>query len=75
MHFATFAYVGESVEQLDKYYRNNVAGTLTLLEAMRDHGIDKIVFSSSCATYGIPNKIPIPESHPQQPINPYGHSK
>jgi UDP-arabinose 4-epimerase len=75
MHFAAYAYVGESVEQPDKYYRNNVAGTLTLLEAMRDHGIDKIVFSSSCATYGIPNKIPIPESHTLQPINPYGHSK
>ncbi|MFC1843570.1 UDP-glucose 4-epimerase GalE [Thermodesulfobacteriota bacterium] len=75
IHFAAFAYVGESVEHPGKYYRNNVAGTLTLLEAMRDQCIEKIVFSSSCATYGIPNKIPIPESHAQQPINPYGHSK
>jgi UDP-arabinose 4-epimerase len=75
MHFAAFAYVGESMENPGKYYRNNVSGTLTLLEAMRDHHIDKIVFSSSCATYGIPDKIPIPENHPQHPINPYGHSK
>lgn len=75
MHFAAFAYVGESMENPGKYYRNNVSGTLTLLEAMRDHQIDKIVFSSSCATYGIPNEIPIPENHPQHPINPYGHSK
>lgn len=75
MHFAAFAYVGESMENPGKYYRNNVSGTLTLLEAMRDHQTDKIVFSSSCATYGIPNKIPIPENHPQHPINPYGYSK
>ena len=61
MHFAAYAYVGESVENPGKYYRNNVAGTLTLLEAMRDNGIDKMIFSSSCATYGIPNEIPIPE--------------
>jgi UDP-arabinose 4-epimerase len=75
IHFAAFAYVGESIEQPEKYYRNNVAGTLTLLEAMKDHGIDKLVFSSTCATYGIPRSIPIPEDHPQKPISPYGASK
>lgn len=75
MHFAAYAYVGESVQNPGKYYRNNVAGTLTLLEALRDHNIDKFVFSSTCATYGEPTQIPIPEHHPQQPINPYGMSK
>ena len=75
MHFAAFAYVGESVEDPAKYYRNNVAGSLSLLEAMREHGIGKIVFSSTCATYGVPQGIPIPDDHPQNPINPYGTSK
>ena len=75
MHFAAYAYVGESVEEPGKYYRNNVAGTLSLLEAARDHGIDKFIFSSTCATYGTPNTVPIPENHPQRPINPYGASK
>lgn len=75
MHFAAYCYVGESVENPGKYYRNNVAGTLTLLEAMRDHRIDQIIFSSTCATYGIPEEIPIPEDHPLQPMNPYGQSK
>jgi UDP-arabinose 4-epimerase len=75
MHFAAYCYVGESVENPGKYYRNNVAGTLTLLEAMRDHGIERIIFSSSCATYGKPEKIPIPEDHWLNPINPYGRSK
>ncbi|MEB3883002.1 UDP-glucose 4-epimerase GalE [Lyngbya sp. CCY1209] len=75
MHFAAYAYVGESVTTPDKYYRNNVVGTLTLLEAMKDAGIDKFVFSSTCATYGIPETIPIPEDHPQNPINPYGMTK
>lgn len=75
MHFAAYAYVGESVQDPGKYYRNNVAGTLTLLEALRDHGIDKMIFSSTCATYGIPEQIPITEDHPQRPINPYGASK
>ena len=75
MHFAAYAYVGESVEKPSKYYRNNVAGTLTLLESMRSCGIDKIIFSSTCATYGMPEQIPIPEDHPQNPINPYGRSK
>ena len=75
MHFAAYAYVGESVSDPGKYYRNNVAGTLTLLEAMRDHGIGQLVFSSTCATYGIPQRTPIDEDHPQCPINPYGASK
>ena len=75
VHFAAYAYVGESVSQPDKYYRNNVVGTLTLLEAMNKAGINKFVFSSTCATYGIPDTVPIPEDHPQNPINPYGMSK
>jgi UDP-arabinose 4-epimerase len=75
MHFAAFAYVGESVENPGKYYRNNVGGSLTLLEAMRDHGIGRIVFSSTCATYGLPDGLPITEATPQRPINPYGASK
>ena len=75
MHFAAYAYVGESVGQPAKYYRNNVAGTLTLLEAMRDAGIQNFVFSSTCATYGVPQQVPIQENQPQQPINPYGMSK
>ena len=75
IHFAAHSLVGESVENPAKYYRNNVCGTLSLLEAMRDHGIKYIVFSSSCAVYGMPNEIPIPESHPLDPINPYGRSK
>ncbi|HEY9606115.1 MAG TPA: UDP-glucose 4-epimerase GalE [Allocoleopsis sp.] len=75
MHFAAYAYVGESVGQPAKYYRNNVAGTLTLLEAMHDAGIQKCVFSSTCATYGVPQQVPIQENQPQQPINPYGMSK
>jgi UDP-arabinose 4-epimerase len=75
MHFAAYTYVGESVDNPGKYYRNNVAGTLTLLEAVRDHGIPHFIFSSTCATYGIPQRVPIAETHPQQPINPYGASK
>ena len=75
MHFAAYAYVGESVEHPGKYYRNNVTGSLTLIEAMRDNGINNFIFSSTCATYGIPNQVPITEDHPQAPINPYGHSK
>ena len=75
MHFAAFAYVGESVTNPGKYYRNNTGGTLTLLEATRDHGIDKIVFSSTCATYGIVDRAVIDEDTPQAPINPYGMSK
>jgi UDP-arabinose 4-epimerase len=75
MHFAAFAYVGESVVDPAKYYRNNVAGSLTLLEAAHQHGIANFIFSSSCATYGIPNHTPITETTPQQPINPYGATK
>jgi UDP-glucose 4-epimerase len=75
MHFAAYAYVGESVDNPSKYYHNNVAGSLTLLETMRQCGIDKIIFSSTCATYGMPEQIPITEDHPQNPINPYGRSK
>jgi UDP-arabinose 4-epimerase len=75
MHFAAYADVKESVEQPLKYYRNNVVGTINLLDAMRDKGVSQIIFSSTCATYGIPHTIPISEDHPQNPINPYGHSK
>jgi UDP-glucose 4-epimerase len=75
MHFAAYAYVGESVTKPDKYYRNNVTGTLTLLEAMVNASVKSFVFSSTCATYGVPNVVPIPEDHPQNPINPYGATK
>ena len=75
MHFAAFAYVGESVGNPGKYYRNNLCGTVTLLESMRDHEVDRIVFSSSCSTYGVPQSLPIKETHPQNPVNPYGASK
>lgn len=75
MHFAAYAYVGESVENPGKYYQNNVAGTLNLLDAMVESGIDKLVFSSTCATYGEPETVPIVESEKQNPINPYGRSK
>jgi UDP-glucose 4-epimerase len=75
MHFAAYAYVGESVLDPAKYYRNNVVGTLTLLEAMLAASVKRFVFSSTCATYGIPSHVPIPENHPQHPINPYGASK
>lgn len=75
MHFAAYTYVGESVKEPAKYYRNNVLGTLTLLEAMLAASVEYFVFSSTCATYGIPETVPIPETHPQAPINPYGTSK
>ncbi len=75
MHFAAFAYVGESVTDPHKYYQNNVAYTLNLLQAMREAGVDKLIFSSTCATYGNPQAIPMAEDHPQAPINPYGRSK
>lgn len=75
LHFAAYAYVGESVSDPAKYYRNNVVGTLTLLEAMLAAKVNKFVFSSTCATYGVPDTIPIPETCPQNPINPYGMSK
>jgi len=75
IHFAAFAYVGESVSDPAKYYVNNVCGTISLLEAMRRHQCNDMVFSSSCATYGIPDTLPIDETHRQAPINPYGMSK
>ncbi|MBI4806090.1 MAG: UDP-glucose 4-epimerase GalE [Desulfovibrio sp.] len=75
LHFAAFAYVGESVADPEKYYRNNVMGTLSLLSAMRRAKCKNIVFSSTCATYGVPNELPLREDHPQKPINPYGWTK
>jgi len=75
VHFAAYCYVGESVTDPLKYYRNNTAAPLTILQAMRRHGCDKFIFSSTCATYGDPVALPIGESHPQDPINPYGRSK
>lgn len=75
IHFAAFAYVGESVTDPSKYYNNNVACSLNLLDAMRDHDCEKLVFSSTCAIYGIPEKLPLNENHTLAPINPYGHSK
>jgi len=75
MHFAAYAYVGESVSDPAKYYRNNLGGTLSLLEAMREAAVDKLVFSSTCATYGTPDGIPIRETAPQLPVNPYGETK
>lgn len=75
MHFAAHAYVGESVEAPRKYFRNNVEAGLTLLNATLDAGIRRFVFSSSCAVYGIPAKIPITEETPCQPVNPYGVTK
>jgi UDP-glucose 4-epimerase len=75
MHFAAYAYVGESVTDPAKYYLNNVVGTLGLLEAMRAADVKRMIFSSTCATYGNPKTLPIAEDHPQSPINPYGSSK
>jgi len=75
IHFAAYAYVGESVTNPRKYFDNNVAGSLSLLNAMLDAGVRDVVFSSTCATYGEPREVPIPEDHPQQPVNPYGESK
>jgi UDP-glucose-4-epimerase GalE len=75
VHFAAYAYVGESVTNPRKYFRNNVAGTLNLLDAMLDAGVRDLVFSSTCATYGDPQRVPIDEIHPQSPVNPYGETK
>ncbi len=75
LHFAAYAYVGESVRHPAKYYRNNVVGTLSLLESMCAFGIDCLVFSSTCAIYGVPDCLPITESHPKNPVNPYGATK
>jgi UDP-glucose-4-epimerase GalE len=75
MHFAAFAYVGESVENPNLYYQNNVCGSAALLRALTHSQPIPVVFSSTCATYGIPDEVPIPEGHPQRPINPYGFTK
>jgi UDP-arabinose 4-epimerase len=75
VHFAALAYVGESTENPSAYYRNNVGGTATLLDAMREAGVGKLVFSSTCAVYGTPETTPISESTPYAPINPYGVTK
>jgi UDP-arabinose 4-epimerase len=75
VHFAASAHVGESVSAPRQYFQNNVTNTLVLLDAMLDAGVERIVFSSTCATYGVPRALPIGEDHPQQPVNPYGESK
>ena len=75
MHFAAYCYVGESVTDPMKYYFNNVVATLHLLQAMRDAGVRRFIFSSTCATFGVPATLPIHENLPQAPINPYGQSK
>ena len=75
LHFAAYAYVGESVEKPAKYYHNNIIDTISLLDLMLEKGCNNFIFSSTCATYGNPQYIPIDEKHPQDPINPYGKSK
>lgn len=74
-HFAAYAYVAESVVDPALYYANNVAATLAMLQAMREAGVSRLLFSSTCASYGNPVRLPIDEAHPQAPINPYGWSK
>lgn len=75
LHFAAYALVGESVKDPSKYFQNNLAQGLNLMDSMRRNGVEKFIFSSTCATYGIPDKSPINEETPQRPINPYGESK
>jgi UDP-glucose-4-epimerase GalE len=75
IHFAAHAYVGESMQRPEKYFRNNVTGTMNLLEALITDGSRPFIFSSSCATYGLPTRIPITEEEPQTPVNPYGETK
>jgi len=75
MHFAAYTYVGESVSDPAKYYRNNVVNTLNLLDAMRENRVKKLVFSSSCAVYGVPASLPMRETFPFSPVNPYGRTK
>lgn len=75
LHFAAYAYVGESMLDPGRYFQNNVTGSLNLLDAMHATGVRRLVFSSSCATYGIPDAVPITEDTPQRPVNPYGESK
>ena len=75
MHFSAYAYVGESVTDPAKYYRNNITGTLTLLEAMVAANVKKLVFPSTCAIYGMPKQVPMTEDHPKQPMSPYATTK
>jgi UDP-arabinose 4-epimerase len=75
VHFAAFALVGESMQQPELYFRNNTLGSLALLESMQRAGVASIVFSSTCATYGNPERLPLREDHPTRPVNPYGESK
>jgi len=75
MHFAAYTYVGESVTEPGKYWKNNTSAVLALLEIMRERGIKKFIFSSTCATFGEPRRIPLTEDHPQNPISPYGQTK
>jgi UDP-glucose 4-epimerase len=75
MHFAAYAYVGESVVDPAMYYANNVGSTINLLRCMVDADVRTLVFSSTCSTYGEPESVPIREDHPQRPVNPYGASK
>jgi UDP-glucose-4-epimerase GalE len=75
MHFAALCYVGESMHEPLKYYQNNISSTLGLVGSMLEHGVTRLIFSSTCATYGEPQFLPITEDHPQLPINPYGRSK
>lgn len=75
MHFASFIQVGESVQQPARYYHNNLTNTLALLDAMREHGVSRFIFSSTAAVFGEPDYVPIDEAHPQRPINPYGRTK
>jgi UDP-glucose 4-epimerase len=75
VHFAAFTYVGESVRNPGKYYQNNLVNTLNLMECMRRNGVSRMVFSSTAATYGVPERVPITEDEPQRPINPYGNGK
>lgn len=75
MHFAALSIVAESVEDPRRYFHDNLVGALNLLDAMREHGVRRFVFSSTAATYGVPTEVPIPEEHPQLPVNPYGDSK
>src|SRR5258708_17571154 len=75
MHFAAYAYVGESVEQPLMYYQNNVATTISVLQTMQAAGVDRFVFSSTCAVYGDPDRVPITEDEKKAPVSPYGRSK
>jgi UDP-arabinose 4-epimerase len=75
MHFAAYCYVGDSMRAPGKYFQNNVGGSIALLNAMQNENVNCLVFSSTCAAYGIPQRVPIDEDHPQHPVNPYGESK